>query len=538
MSLIDPTADVLAALREREAELEAREAERRRTREELRQSEADYRTLFENAQVGIYRTTPDGRILRANPALLRILGYSSLSELTARDLEHQGFGPTYARDRFKRRLEEHGSVVGLEADWLDRDGRLIHVRENAQLVRDADGQPLFYEGTVEDITERKQLEQELAKIDKLESIGLLAAGIAHDFNNVLTSLLGNITLSRLELDPRSEAATRLEAAEQAIDTARSLTHQLSTFARGGEPVRAVTELTRLVKEAATFALRGSNVRCSFSLSPDLWPAEVDGGQVARVVGNLVINADQAMPLGGELRVAATNVEVDPGDPLPLAPGRYVALSVADDGPGIPDENLRRVFDPFFSTKESGTGLGLTASHSIVRAHGGLIRVESRPGWGATFHVYLPASSEGPPPSGDEASIPPGEGGRILVMDDDATVREMLAAVLRRLGYEAEFAAEGREALALYGAALADGRPFDLVLLDLTIPGGMGGKEAIGELLRLDPHVRAVVSSGYCDDPVLARYPEHGFAAVLPKPYGTKELQRLLATVPPRDHVER
>ncbi len=529
----DPTAD-LDRLLERIAELEAGEEERRRARRELVRSEEDYRTLFENAQVGIYRTTPDGRILRANPALLRILGYSTLEELARRDLERQGFGPTYDRHRFKRRLEEHGAVVGLEADWLDRDGKLIHVRENAQLVRDESGRPLYYEGTVEDVTERKLLEQELAKIDKLESIGLLAAGIAHDFNNVLTSLLGNITLSRMELDPRSEAAGRLEAAERAIGTARSLTQQLSTFARGGEPIRQATSLGTLVEESSTFALRGSNVRCVFDLAPALWSAEVDAGQVARVVGNLVINADQAMPDGGLIRVAARNVAVGPGDPLPLAPGDYVAVSVADDGPGIPGEHLRQIFDPFFTTKEAGSGLGLTASHSIVRAHGGLIRVESRPGHGTTFHVYLPACSDVSEQLADEASIPPSGGSRILVMDDDATVREMLAAVLRRLGNEADFAAEGREALGLYQAALHSGRPYDLVVLDLTVPGGMGGREAIGELLRIDPHVRAVVSSGYCDDPVLSRYSEHGFAAVLPKPYGTRELQRLLATVPPRD----
>lgn len=511
--------------------MERAQDEVRRTREELLRSEEDYRKLFENAQIGIYRTTPEGRILRANPALLRILGFSSLEELAARDLETHGFGPDYSRQEFKEKLESSGQVVGLEARWLTRTGQVIHVRENARLVSDEAGRALYYEGTVEDVTERHLLEQELARIDKLESIGLLAAGIAHDFNNVLTSLLGNISLARMDVEPTTEAAVLLAAAERAIGTARSLTQQLSTFARGGEPVREVASLDQLIEEAATFALRGSKTRCEFDLPAQLWSVEVDTGQIARVIGNLVINADQAMPGGGRLRIRAENIAVRARSPLPLAAGRYVAIAVTDEGPGIPPENLRRVFDPFFTTKQHGTGLGLTASHSIVRAHGGTIRVESPPGGGTTFHVYLPAT-DGPARARESDDLPPGTRHRVLVMDDDATVREMLRACLARLGHEAQFAAEGREALVAYEAAMRQGQPFDVVILDLTIPGGMGGREAIGALLRLDPRVRAIVSSGYCDDAVLARYQEHGFCSVLPKPYGTRDLQRILASLPP------
>jgi CheY-like chemotaxis protein len=385
----------------------------------------------------------------------------------------------------------------------------------------------------------------MLKTSKLESVGVLAGGIAHDFNNVLTAILGNVLLARMDLRPEEPAERRLAEAEKACLRAKDLTQQLLTFARGGEPVRKTTSIGDLVREAVSLALRGSNARCEFALPGDLWPVDVDPGQMAQVLNNLVINAQQAMPQGGVIRIRAANVpdgHTDRRHSHAPQPGPHVRISVEDHGVGIPEENLAKVFDPYFTTKEQGSGLGLAIAYSVVTKHGGRIAVESRVGIGTTFLIDLPASSPRraearpaatEPQAREEAAASAAAGrerARILVMDDEAPVKEVLGAMLDRFGYEPEFARDGAEALAMYRAARDSGRPFDAVILDLTIPGGMGGKDTIHKLLEIDPQVRAIVASGYSDDPVMADFRRYGFRGVVPKPFRFEDLRAILIRV--------
>ena len=378
-----------------------------------------------------------------------------------------------------------------------------------------------------DITETDRLLEELQRLKKLESVGRLAGGIAHDFNNVLTAIVGNIGLAKMCTAPEDESYPMLEDAEKASLRAKELTQQLLTFSRGGSPIKEPISAGEVVRDSANFSLTGSKVKCQFSLPDDLWPVDADAAQIGQVVQNLVINADQAMPEGGFVRVAAENMVLAAEAGLPLEPGRYVCISVADRGMGIQPEHLPRVFEPYFTTKKGGSGLGMATAHSIVRRHGGHITVDSELGVGTTFRVYLPASEKGPPPREAAAGNLPAGGGRVLVMDDEEMVRDVCSSMLASLGYEVELARDGAEAVEAYRRARSEGRPFDAVVMDLTIPGGMGGKEAIGELLKVDPKVKAIVSSGYSNDPVMAEFGEHGFSGVVAKPYRIEELGEAL-----------
>ncbi|MBM4142379.1 MAG: response regulator [Lentisphaerae bacterium] len=377
------------------------------------------------------------------------------------------------------------------------------------------------------ILEAREREQNM-RIEKLESLGVLAGGIAHDFNNLLMGILGNISLARSA--PDHQRAELLNEAENAAARATSLTRQLLTFARGGVPIKRVTALSGVLEDAVSFALRGSDVRAQIELAQDLRAVEVDVGQIAQVVGNIVLNADQAMPQGGTIRVCAENAAVTARDGLPLSPGAYVRITFADQGPGIPEEHLTRIFDPYFTTKQKGSGLGLATAFSIVHRHGGTITAVSTLGCGATFSVYLPASSAAAvaePPAGTPR---PARGGRLLVMDDEEAVRRLAKRYLERLHFEVTVAADGAAALEAYRVAMAERRPFGAVIADLTVAGGMGGREFMQRLRAIDPQARAIVSSGYCDDPVMSNPREHGFCGVVPKPYRMAELERVLAEV--------
>jgi signal transduction histidine kinase/ActR/RegA family two-component response regulator len=376
------------------------------------------------------------------------------------------------------------------------------------------------------VTESKKAEAERLRAEKLESLGVLAGGIAHDFNNVLTAILGNLSVARTA-DREGELDEVLDDAEKAALSAKGLTHQLLTFSRGGAPIRKVVSLAEALEEAARFALRGAKARPELSIAADLWPASVDEGQIRQVVHNLVLNADQAMPEGGVVAIRAENVVIAPGAGLPLEPGRYVRIVIRDTGVGLAPEHLGRIFDPYFTTKPNGSGLGLTTSYAIVKKHQGHVGVESDPGRGTTFTVYLPASQE------RAAEPAPREGpaqgkGRVLLMDDEDAVRRVTGKMLERLGYDVELAKDGGEALAAYAAAMDSGRRFDVVVMDLTVPGGMGGKETMRRLAALDPLARGIVSSGYSTDPVMADFRAHGFCCVLTKPYSVEDLGKALA----------
>ncbi|MBK8476581.1 MAG: response regulator [Opitutaceae bacterium] len=383
-----------------------------------------------------------------------------------------------------------------------------------------------------DTTERERLEQELLRASKLESVGLLAGGIAHDFNNILTAVMGNLTLALLDVEPQGEMGRILREAEGAALRARDLTQQLLTFAKGGDPVRAAVHLPAMMEEVTRFALHGSRVKAEFDLAANLWPADADKGQISRVVQNLVINAVQAMPAGGVVRLLARNERLHGLDRPPLLPGNYVHIAVSDTGVGIKGEHLDRIFEPYFTTKQTGSGLGLATVYSIVRKHKGLIQVESELGRGTTFHVRLPAAAAAEPEAAAAGVVAVGAPvrGRILFMDDEAPIRKLATAMLRRLGCEVELAADGQAMVDAYCSAREAGRPFDAVVMDLTVPGGMGGLEALERLRALDPDVQAIVSSGYSSDPVLANYRSYGFSGRVAKPYEIADFGRVLREV--------
>lgn len=385
---------------------------------------------------------------------------------------------------------------------------------------------------VRDITELRKLEEEVSKTQRLESLGLLAGGIAHDFNNILTTILGHISLAKIpDAQRHYDTELLLEEVERAAVRAKGLTRQLLTFSKGGAPIKRAASLADIVIDSATFALRGSHSRCEFDLPDELWPAEVDAGQISQVIQNLVINADHAMANGGVVTIGARNLVLDGDHPLPLPPGRYVEMSCRDTGPGIPGEFIEKIFDPYFTTKQKGSGLGLATTFSIIKKHGGHLTVDSRPGEGTAFTFYLPASEEQPVAAAPrEQCLSVAEHGRVLFMDDEETIRSLVMLMLGKAGYDVTVVEEGAAAVAAYRAARDAGCPFDVVILDLTIQGGMGGCETLKRLRAIDPPVKAIVASGYSNDPVIAHYEEFGFAGMVAKPFRAGELRGVLQAV--------
>ncbi|RPJ15716.1 MAG: PAS domain-containing sensor histidine kinase [Desulfobacteraceae bacterium] len=496
-------------------------------RKALKKSEEKYRLLFERNLAGVYRTTIDGKFLDCNDAYARIYGYQSREEIMKVPVVEFYPSPK-SREEFIAALQSNGTRQNLENRRLRKDGSTIWLLENASLVPDKDGNLTEIEGTLIDITERKKMEEELLKADKLESVGILAGGIAHDFNNILTSIIGNISLAGTYVNPGSKAFDLLNAAETAAIKASGLSSRLLTFARGGLPAKETTSISDLIKESSLDMLKGSKSKCELIIEEDLWPVEADPRQISQVISNIVINADQAMPDGGIVKVKADNLVLDEKNEMRLKPGRYIRISVKDQGVGIAEKHLSKIFDPYFTTKSAGSGLGLATAYSIIKKHNGHISIDSRPGAGTEFHIHLPASDKTVSIIEETGQIK----GRwkILWMDDDGMLREMAEAMLEILGYEAEFATEGAEAVEMYKKAMESEKPYDAVFLDLTIPGGMGGKEAIKKLMELDPQIKAVVSSGYSEDPVMSNYRGYGFKGMMPKPFDLNSLGRVLNDV--------
>ncbi len=391
------------------------------------------------------------------------------------------------------------------------------VRERTEELR------LAKEGLEKEMAARKAAEAEIIKAQKLEAVGVLAAGIAHDFNNALTAIMSSVYAAKESIAPGQSAHERLETAEIATRNAQSLARQLLAFSKGGAPVKKTVSLSRLLRETACFAVPGSRVRCELTLPGDLWPGSVDDGQIGQAISNVLINAEQAMPDGGTIDVRAENMIVGDDDGLSLDQGRYVRISVADQGGGIPAETLPLIFDPYFTTKPQGSGLGLYTTYAIVKKHGGHIGVESRVGEGTVFRIYLPASDDKPAPEREKAPVKARGGASILIMEDDALVANSVAWALRISGFRTEIVSDGAMAIDRYRKSLEDGSPFDAVIMDLTIAGGMGGQEAIRYLMEIDPDVRAIVSSGYSDAPVMANFSDFGFKGVIPKPYELADL---------------
>ncbi len=503
-------------------------SERKRAEQALRESEEKYRLVVENAGDAVV-VLQNGIFKFINPRAIQIAGYSDedLKSKPFLDFVHPEDKQTVAL-RYAERLQGAYLQEAFPFRVITKDGRTIWVEAKSVLIS-WNGTPATL-NFLSDITTKRRIEEELLKIEKLGSIGIMAGGIAHDFNNILTGILGNISIAKMYLTAKDKIFDRLSDAERACLRAQSLTQQLLTFSKGGAPIKKVCNLSLVARESCRFAVGGSNVRCEFSFPPDLWATQVDEGQISQVFNNLGINAEQAMPHGGIIDVAGENSEITIADGLPLPSGKYVQVSIQDRGMGIPEQHLSKIFDPYFTTKQRGSGLGLATSYSIIKNHEGLITVESELGIGTTFHIFLPACPGAVTRAGPDRDRPVQGEGKILLMDDEETVRSLAAEMLSLLGYEVVLAKDGLEAVALYKAAKESDKPFSAVIMDLTVAGGMGGTQAMGLLREFDPDVKAIVSSGYSNDPVMAEYENHGFKGVIVKPFGVEEVSEALKRV--------
>ncbi len=494
----------------------------------LRESEAKYRDLYDNAPDMYHSLDRNGVIIQCNETEARMLGYEK-EEIIGRPLTD--FFTEESRKLFERdfpRLNYEKRMLNIQREFVRKDGSTFLANLNIFSEYDEDNNLTGTKAIARDITDLKKLEAEFLKSQKLESIGILAGGIAHDFNNILTAIVANINLARAEMKEGDPLFKRLSEAEIACASASKLTQQLLTFSRGGKPIKKAVSLPELIRNCASLALTGSNVKCGFSFAGDLLPVEADEGQIGQAVNNLVLNAAQSMPGGGAINICAVNDHI--GEGLSLTKGMYVKVTIEDHGAGISGEHLEKIFDLYFTTKEKGSGLGLSITYSIIKNHGGQITVKSSPGSGTTFTIHLPASEKSfPAIRTSEERFVRGKG-RVLLMDDEEMVRNVGGDILAHVGYEVEFAKDGDEALEVYRKSFESGIRFDIVILDLTVPGGMGGKETIRAIKEMDPQVKAIASSGYYDDPVMARFGDYGFANVIPKPYKGTELSKIVYEV--------
>jgi len=505
---------------------EKAETKRKRAEEDLRESQKYAQSLIHSSLDMIIAVDRDRNIIEFNKAAQETFGYSQ-EEAIGKDIAILYSDPEQGskiNDAVRKTGQFTGEVVNRR-----RNGSVFPSFVSASVLRDAKDRFIGVMGISRDITKREQMKDELVRVQSLDAIGVLAGGIAHDFNNILTGILGNISLAKIYTEP-DRISERLTEADRACVKARELVQHLLTFSKGGAPIKKVASVARLLRGSVAFALSGSNVKCEFSISDDLWPAEIDEAQINQVMNNVIINADQAMPDGGKIEVSASNLNIEENAPG-LQPGPYIKLSIADQGIGISEEHMQKIFDLFFTTKKRGRGLGLATTYSIVKKHNGHIAVESRIGMGTTFHIYLPASPEESPVQKEEAEGRPIKGeGRILVMDDEKHIRDLAAEMLYSIGYRVTTTIDGNEALDLYKEAMDSGQSYDAVIIDLTIPGGMGGKETIRNLLKIDPEAKAIVSSGYSNDPIMADSREYGFKGVIAKPYKVKQLSKVLHEV--------
>jgi len=520
-----------------EETVEARTAEIVRTYEALKEERDRLTVTLTSIGEGVIATGQDGAVKLMNAVAGDLTGRAPGSVVGVPVDEvlplHAGSGEQPV-ERLMRDVIGKGETVRLaspEVFLVDRMNAVRDVELVAAPIKDMQGTVMGMVIVFNDVTERNRMEAEVLKARKIESLGVLAGGIAHDFNNILTAIVGNLSLAVTMAKNNKKLHGLLVEAEKASLRARGLTQQLLTFSRGGDPLREATSVSDVIRESADFVLHGSKVVCRYEIPDDLWLADIDPAQISQVVQNIILNASDAMPDGGVVTVTCENVTCDEGKTsLPLEPGRYVRIVIRDEGVGIPAEYLEKIFDPYFTTKQRGSGLGLAITHSIVTRHGGHIDVTSAPGKGTTFTIHLPASDgEAAQGTGETPATLAGQG-TIIVMDDEEIVRDVALNMLRELGYEVHAAADGQECIALFRKLREQGTTVDAVILDLTVAGGMGGKEAMETLLQLDPAVKAIVSSGYSDDPVMARYGEYGFRGAVTKPFRFEELGRVVRDV--------
>ncbi len=514
------------ALLERAGYIAGIAVERSRHSEELSRERNLLRTLIENLSDVIFIKDKHHCYLAANAAAARYLGVAGEDDLVGKtDFDLFPAATAAISQQIEKRVLAGSPDINQESTIINVAGDAMILSFSRMPLRNETGEMIGLVVIGRNVTDQHHVEEERIKTQKLESLGLLAGGIAHDFNNILTSILGNVAMIKQSNDGvLPENAELITEAEHAVLRARELTQQLLTFAKGGMPVKRPADAGRVVTEAARFAVRGSASRIELEIPGDLWIADIDSGQISQVVQNLVLNADQAMPQGGTITITARNVELRQANRFTLPTGSYISISVKDAGVGIPEKNLNKIFDPYFSTKPAGNGLGLTTSFSIIKKHGGNIIVQSEEEKGSTFTFLLPAlpgrklietEVDGAPVSTRNA--------RILIMDDEEAILKITSRMLERCGFQVMVARHGEEAFLSYREAFEHGTPFDLVILDLTIPGGMGGKETFDRLRDFDPSVKAIVSSGYSMDEIMARHEMFGFTGVVTKPYHRDDL---------------
>ena len=505
-------------------------SERKQMEEALRENEDKMRSIFSTAPIGI-GVVSNRVVLEINDYFCKAIGY------TKDELINQSTRKIYFSEAEFKSIEKvlynESNISGsatTEARFRKKNGEQMDILLSLAPLEISDRSDCYI-FTALDITDRRQLEDQRGRAAKLESVGVLAGGIAHDFNNILTVIIGNLGLARLEaIKEGSKTVEMFSDVENAVMQAKDLTQQLLTFAKGGEPQKKPVLLQKLIRDSSEFALRGSNVLCNCQIAEDLFPCEVDVGQLGQVINNIVINANHAMPDGGEILISGKNIEKGRKEHLSLNDGRYVRITVTDQGMGIPEEYLPKIFDPYFTTKTSGSGLGLATSYSIIKRHGGLITVESVEKQGTSFHIFLPASDRPPEITTREVEAIKEITGKILLMDDDDLVIKVVSRMISSIGHEVVCVNNGEEAVAEYKRAMESDEPFDAVILDLTIRGGTGGGETIRTLSEIDPDIKAIVSSGYSNDPIVANYMDYGFKNMVSKPYRIEELRNALRDV--------
>ncbi|THB74475.1 MAG: response regulator [Desulfobulbaceae bacterium] len=438
------------------------------------------------------------------------------------------------RDRMQSMLQKltpDSRVFQTEISMNAKDGETHTVL--TRWKHTADGRPEndVILGTLLDITERQRMEEELHKVKKLESVGVLAGGIAHDFNNLLTVVLGNLSLALRELPEDHRVYELLKLSESGTLRTKDLTKRLLTFAKGGEPVKAAADLTELLEETAAFVMHGSKSKYRIEMCDELWPVDIDIGQMGQVLQNIIVNGDQAMPDGGEITITSENVTLGVDDHAYLQSGNYVRIALSDQGCGISADHLKSIFDPYFTTKtldsNKGSGLGLAIVHSIIRKHGGAVDVTSKVGEGTTFTLYIPALPQSEVAEAEDPSPTQASSAHILVMDDEEMVRNVCKSMLEHCGYEVSISSDGEEAVRMYRELDQKGKKPDVVLVDLTVPGGMGGDQAANEILDYDRQARIIVSSGYSNDHIMENYQEYGFCGMTSKPYQINDLVNVI-----------
>ncbi len=498
-------------------------------RKKAEEDQKIFASLVENSNDLIGIASFDGTLTYMNQAGRILLGLEAEGDVRGINLREFVFPKHQPMLEFLySEILRTGSWKGETKFRHFRTGASVYFDTLAFVIRDPKtGQGVAFAKISRDMGERRAIERERIQIQKLESVGILAGGIAHDFNNLLSAIAGYVSLARACVPVEGKVGEHLSKAEQATFRAKDLTHQLLTFSRGGTPVIKPTSVREMIRESSNWALQGSNVQCDIAVPPDLWLVDADEGQINQVMNNLLINACQAMPGGGTIQISARNVTFGTNERPPLEGGRYVKVSVQDHGIGIPGEHLPKIFDPYFSTKQHGSGLGLATSYAILQKHRGIITVESKLGVGTTFHLFLPVSRGNRIEQIPVEAMPLKGEGKILVMDDDKVIRDVVSSMLRKLGFSTSTAADGEEAITLYGTGLESGEPFDAVIMDLTVPGGLGGKEAITKLLQVDPKAKVIVSSGYSNDDIMSNYKAYGFSAAVPKPFNLTQLGEVI-----------